>query len=744
MLVCLEKPFLIQAENIAVATESPYNRLQILGVTGREPLADKAWINLSQTQSELAQAPLNRKIWLEGIAGGGKTSLGVARVLHLLRNGVPAESVLIFVPQRSLAQPYIAALRGWTDHQGGQVSVQTIGSLSLQMVETFWFMVAAEAGFRHPLDLPNFLSLELAQYFMTRAIEPLVDERDYFNSVRIDRPRLYSQIVDNMNKAALVGFPISEIGSRLKSALASGVEQAHIFDDAQTCAMAFRKYCLEHNLLDFSLQLEVFREHVWAKPPAKAYLRGRCKHLIVDGVEEDNPASHLFMQELLQSCESALIIYDRDAGFRRFLGADPVSALRLRDSCELQATLDETFVMGDAVAALSAGLGAQLGLPASTERDAHPAPALITEAHRYHPAMVDWVARQVDMLVRERDASPNDIVIVAPFMSDALRFGLADRLSQRGIPLRSHRPSRALRDEPAARTLLTLARLAHPHWGMPPTEFDIVFALMAAIKDLDLVRAKLLTEMLYRNGRLLPFAELRSTAMQERITFDLGERYDRLAAWIGRYIEGDRVDAIDIFFRRLFGALLSRAGFGFHDDVDAGNISMNLVDSARGFRWSLDFMSRYDEQIDLSLDYVKMVDRGVIANFYLRDWIADAEEGLLIAPAYTFLLNNRAVEYQFWLNIGSEGWSRRLYQPLTHPYVLSRGWPPGMLWTEEDERNLSRETLGRLLLALTRRCRKAIYLGYSELSESGYEQRGLLLETIQSLLRRFAREGQHV
>jgi len=250
--------------------------------------------------------------------------------------------------------------------------------------------------------------------------------------------------------------------------------------------------------------------------------------------------------------------------------------------------------------------------------------------------------------------------------------------------------------------------------------------------------------MLYRKGRLSPFAEIRSAAMQERITYDLGERYDRLAAWLNRYIDGAPVDAIDIFFRRLYGGLLARAGFGFHADVDAGNTAQNLVDSARNFRWSLDFMSRYDEKLDLGSDYVKMVDRGVIANFYLRDWIADAEEGLLIAPAYTFLLNNRAVDYQFWLNIGSEGWSRRLYQPLTHPYVLSRGWPTGMLWTEEDERSLSRETLGRLLLALTRRCRKAVYLGYSELSESGYEQRGLLLETIQSMLRRAAREGPNV
>ena len=283
-------------------------------------MADNGLSQCTDAQSEIIDAPLNCNIWLEGIAGSGKSSVGVARVLHLLGRGVPAESILIFVPQRALAQPYITALRQHTAHRGGQVSVQTIGSLSLQMVETFWFLIAGRAGFKHPNDLPNFLSLELVQYFMTRAIEPLVDERDYFNSVRIDRPRLYSQIVDNMNKAALVGFPISEIGTRLKSALASGVEEAHIFDDAQTCAIAFRKYCLERNMLDFSLQLEIFREQVWAEPSARGYLRGRFKHVIVDGVEEDNPASHGLLRDLLESCESALIIYDRDAGFRRFLG----------------------------------------------------------------------------------------------------------------------------------------------------------------------------------------------------------------------------------------------------------------------------------------------------------------------------------------------------------------------------------------------------------------------------------------
>ena len=333
---------------------------------------------------------------------------------------------------------------------------------------------------------------------------------------------------------------------------------------------------------------------------------------------------------------------------------------------------------------------------------------------------------------------------MAPFLSDALRFSLLEGLTARGIKARSHRPSRALRDEPAARALLTFARLAHPGWDMAPAAFDVAFALVAAIDGLDLVRAKLLTDVLYRRGQLLPFAEIKVAAMQDRITFELGARYDSVQGWLGDYSAGTPTEAIDIFFRKLFGEVLSRPGFGFYDDQDAGNISMNLVDSARNFRWSLEFMRRYQDQIDLGQDYVRMVERGVIANFYLRDWVADSDDSVLVAPAYTFLLNNRAVDYQFWLNIGSEGWSRRLYQPLTHPYVLSLDWPAGRVWSDEDETAIGRETLGRLLLALTRRCRKAIYLGYSELSESGYEPRGLLLETLQGALRRMNRDGESV
>lgn len=700
-------------------------------------------MKLSKKQKSLVQQPIDKKIWLEGIAGAGKTTVGVNRLLHLLDDGVSADSILVYVPQRTLAQPYHEALRNDKKRSGGQVTIHTIGSLALKTVELFWLMVSEEAGFKQPNELPNFLSLELVQYFMTRAIEPLVDEKDYFNSVRIDRARLYSQIVDNLNKSAVVGFPIEDIAERLRSALGGDVEQQYIYNDAQACAVAFRQYCLDHNLLDFSLQVELLKNHLWTKMEPRNYLTGKYTHLIIDNIEEDNPASHEILSDWLATCESALIIYDTDAGFRRFLGSDSVNAYELREKCDVQEIIDTTLVMRDEVKALGQYLAVRLGQEYDLSKNANPRPALITEAHRYHPQMIDWIVEQVESLVHQQGVSPNEIVVLAPYLSDALRFGLVEGLKSKEIEARSHRPSRALRDEPASRTLLTLARLAHPQWSTQATDFDVAYALMTAIEGLDFIRAKLLTEIVYRKGTLHPFVGIAEPA-QNRITYEFGGRYDKLREWLTGYMDDESAEPIDIFFRQIFGEVLSQEGFGFHADFDASKTAMNLVDSARNFRWSLDFMREVDDTLDLSYEYLKMVDRGVIANFYLRDWTMDTEDSVLIAPAYTFLLNNRPVDYQFWLNIGSEGWSRRLYQPLTHPYVLSRQWQFGELWDDDDEQRTNREALAQLVLGLTRRCRQAIYLGYSELSESGYEQRGLLLDTIQSMLRRIAQEEHHV
>jgi hypothetical protein len=125
-----------------------------------------------------------------------------------------------------------------------------------------------------------------------------------------------------------------------------------------------------------------------------------------------------------------------------------------------------------------------------------------------------------------------------------------------------------------------------------------------------------------------------------------------------------------------------------------------------------------------------MLQEGVIAAQYIEAWTLDPGDSVLLAPAHTFLMMNRPVAVQFWLDAGSNGWWERLFQPLTHPYVLSRTWEQARIWSDADDQAANQQTLGRLVTGLLRRCRERVFLGLSDLGESGFEQRGPLLKAI--------------
>jgi len=668
----------------------------------------------------------------------GKTTAGVASLTHLLEGGVPGGEILVLAPQRSLGMPYHEAAVDPALPPGGQVTIQTLGGVAQRMVELFWPLVAEDAGFGPPDRPPTFLTLETAQYYMARLVGPLL-ARGAFQSLVIDRNRLYSQILDNLNKSAVVGFPITEIGQRLLSASAGDLDQQRIYEDAQRCATLFREHCLAHNLLDFSLQFDVFARCLWRMPLCRNYLISTYRHVIVDNVEEDTPVAHDILVEWLSACESVLVVSDEDAGYRRFLGADPKSATRVASVCEQSFEFSESFTTTPQLQALGSELAQSLDQPPVVGKGkGDPRRVLTLEYRRYYPEMLDWVAEKVAELVQTEGVALGEIAVLAPFLTDSLRFSLANRLERKGLATRSHRPSRALRDEPATRCLLTLAELAHPSWGTAPSSFEVAYALMLAIEGLDLVRAHMLSQIVYRvrgGAPMLSAFEMIKPDMQQRLTFVLGERYDRLRSWLADYAGGE-IQPLDHFLSQLFGEVLSQAGFGFHDDYDAVTVAANLIESIQKFRVVAGLGGDVPGGRPLGQEYVGMVRDGVVAATYVTSWQLLPEDAVLLAPAYTFLMNNRAVDYQFWLNVGGNGWWERLNQPLTQPYILSRQWPLGVVWGDADEVATQRSAMFRLVLGLVRRCRRKIYLGFSELSEQGTDQKGALLVAFQRMLQR--------
>ncbi|MCY3708272.1 MAG: AAA family ATPase [Caldilineaceae bacterium] len=701
-------------------------------------------------------------LFLSGPFGAGKTTAAIERVLWLLRQErVRGDQILVLVPQRSLGQPYQEALRSSELPAGTLVQVTTAASLARSSVALYWPLAAREAGFAEPHKEPTFLNLETTQYHMAGLVERAAQQGE-FDAIRLQRSRIVSQVLDNLNKAALHGFSLEEAYGRLESTVPPGekmVARLNVLRTGRRISRAFRQLCLQESLVDYSLQMQIFLQVILENEWCRTHLFRSFRHLIFDNAEEETFAAQELVRRWLPQLESALIVYDEDGGYRAFLGADSRNAESMARFTEKRIQRRRSHVAAPGSSALIGRINRAFSgqVVNGREEDAEGESELENSwpivfpdsSHRFYPQMIEWAVDGIEQLVREEGVAPGEIAVLAPFVSDALRFSLLSRLEERDIPAISHRPSRALNAEPAVRTLLTLAALAHPIWQRRPPRSDVALALESAIAPLDPVRASVLAQAAFSDrdgtdGVLTAFEELRGD-VQKRVSFAAGELYEGLRSWLAAYRAESEFSPLDRFFARIFGEKLSQPGFGFHEQPDAARMADQLTRSARNFRWAIGGRAfavdggeqegsdgegpLSSRQVETGGAYIDLVESGALGALYLPAWTVE-DDAVLIAPAYTFLMRNRAVDVQFWLDVGAEGWGQRIHQPLTHPYVLSRNWPRDRSWGDPDETRSRQESLRRLLIGLLRRTRRSVYLGLSEYGERGMEQQGPLLKLL--------------
>ena len=130
-------------------------------------------------------------------------------------------------------------------------------------------------------------------------------------------------------------------------------------------------------------------------------------------------------------------------------------------------------------------------------------------------------------------------------------------------------------------------------------------------------------------GVFEPFEQL-IPEMQSRITKDFGARYDDLRRWLEVYRLNQEI-ALDHFFQRLFGEILSQKGYGFHENFEAATVASKLIESARKFRWMVETAPQQMEDF-VGREYLRVVDEGLSASSYIRDPNRQQTNAILLAP----------------------------------------------------------------------------------------------------------------
>ena len=107
-------------------------------------------LQLNEDQLQVINSPVNSRIFLEGIPGSGKTTTAIYRMFEQSVRGIDPGSILILLPQRSLAHPYHSFLDGGAIPPGSQPHIFTLAGLGQQVIRLFWPLLVEKAGFSNP------------------------------------------------------------------------------------------------------------------------------------------------------------------------------------------------------------------------------------------------------------------------------------------------------------------------------------------------------------------------------------------------------------------------------------------------------------------------------------------------------------------------------------------------------------------------------------------------------------------
>ena len=475
-----------------------------------------------------------------------------------------------------------------------------------------------------------------------------------------------------------------------------------------------------------------------------------CRHLLVENLEEQTYNTHALIRTLAPHLESLLVTVDEDAGVRYFDGGYPEGCGDIAAMCDLRvrtappANPIQSRLTGGLNAvnrdwAPASSDGIDWDLDGRIELRAAKGPHDGRLAHSSHQHNIDMLAGAADLAASliAGGVKPGDIALVAPIVTNQMRVTLKQHLADAGANLYSHRPSRALHEEPATRALLCLARIAYPGLAASgPGELDLRVALMKSIKGLAGLQAHHLARA------WLPHWEAGETGfihlpadVGERVGMARGRDWDALRTWLVAYRSEESTFSLHGFLARLIHEVLSKPQYGFDRDPEDMRVAVHLARSAAAFR---ELVLKHGIHADLATDpesgaaalFTELVEEGLLGDPYIPDEDPPAD-AVFLAPVTSLLMRYRSWRHQIWLDIGSELWGQRLRGQLAHPWVLSPTRTHGGPWRDGEETLVSRILLHRFVTGLARRARDGVWLLHCDYNERGGEQRGPLLPVFQ-------------
>lgn len=558
--------------------------------------------------------------------------------------------------------------------------------------------------------------------------------------------RIVRQTLDLMQLAGASCTPLEDISIILQQGLANLELPENSNSDRWTMMekllLLWRQWCLDRGLLSYGLIYELYWRYLLPNPQYQQHLSRRYQAIFADDLDDYPAIARDLLELMLDRGVKAVFTYNPDGQIRLGLNADPEYLEGLATRCQVEklslATKDSLISpvnFADTAVELVTENAYLVTLPDSIQ-----SLQTISRAE-----LLRQTAEIIIQAVKQGEIKPEEIAIIAPGLDEIARYSLISILAASGIAVQPLNEQRPLISSPLVRSLLTLLALVYCDLGRLVDRNAIAEMLTVLsqkpqegklIPDIDPVRAGLIADYCYHVDPQSPYlSDVETFPRWDRLGHQATTAYLAIKQWI----EDHKAQQQQAFLTPtilLDKAIANFLDNGVHLKSDRLSVLRELMETAQHF-WEVDRRLRQNEpsfqtQTATVAQFIQLLRRGTItANPLPLRRFANSPNAITLATVFQYRSLRTSHRWQFWLDAASPLWEQGGAATLFAAPLFLKQWS-GKLFPPEDEYEMDKQRLQRILRDVLARAEERIILCHSDLGVNGIEQMGPLLPLVQT------------
>ena len=702
-------------------------------------------------------------LWISGTTRTGKTSLLVAKFCQWVRKhsleprpkspgfnsaGKLTSAVLVFAANNNNRRQLNDRLSLSVEGTYPVICKTPVGFIADEVM-LFFPLLFKKLNLK--AQFPLRLRPETEQELATRLWR---NESDWEILCAVDNEyRLVRQTLDLLQLAGASCIPTEDISYILQEGLGSeevdSETSEYLWSRMGELLLIWRKWCLDRGLLSYGLIYDLYWRYLLPNSEYQHHLIRRYQAVFADDLDDYPAIARDLFELLLDRGVAGVFTYNPDGKIRLGLNADPDYLEGLASRCEIEILASTQDNLAVDLAATAIELVTEnaylVNLPAAIQ-----SLQTISRAE-----LLRQTAEIIIDAVQRKEIQPQEIAIIAPGLDEIARYTLMEILSAAGVEIEPLNEQRPLISSPLVRTLLTLLALLYEDLGRL-VDRDAIAEMLTILSRqpqggklvplIDPVRAGLIADYCYHANPQQPYlSPVEEFPRWDRLGHEATAVYQAIIGWIEEIKTKQQAQAFLTPTIILDRAIAKFMGHGTYFSSDCAPrrgkanrlaILRELMETAQHF-WEVDRRLRQNEpsfqsQSATVAQFIQLLRRGTIsANPRPLGQFQTKSGAVTLATIFQYRSLRTTHRWQFWLDAGSPLWQQGGAATLFAAPLFLQKWS-GKAWMPEDEYEMDRQRLQRIIRDVLARAEEKIFLCHSDLGVNGTEQMGALLPLVQA------------